>query len=88
MGHAANTDSVFARRKKRSRKHEVLRIKVLACALKQVRVKYHKLKYGTKLSHDGLKMLSFESEQTKDTEAPIEPQKIQLEWKQGSQLLQ
>uniref|UniRef100_A0A7N5JHG4 Striatin N-terminal domain-containing protein n=1 Tax=Ailuropoda melanoleuca TaxID=9646 RepID=A0A7N5JHG4_AILME len=55
-----------------------VRIMLLAYALKQERVKYHKL-YGTKLNHEDLKMPPFESEETKDTEAPTGPQKSRLE---------
>ncbi|OXB83911.1 UNVERIFIED_CONTAM: hypothetical protein H355_009395 [Colinus virginianus] len=51
------------------------------------RAKYHKLKYGTELNQGDLKMPTFESEETKDTEVPAVPQNSQLTWKQGRQLL-
>ncbi|NXH50755.1 STRN3 protein, partial [Sitta europaea] len=51
------------------------------------RAKYHKLKYGTELNQGDLKMPTFESEDTKDTEVPAVPQNSQLTWKQGRQLL-
>ncbi|XP_070283598.1 striatin-3 isoform X2 [Myotis yumanensis] len=60
---------------------------MLEYALKQERAKYHKLKYGTELNQGDLKMPTFESEETKDTEAPTAPQNSQLTWKQGRQLL-
>nr|KAF6502875.1 striatin 3 [Molossus molossus] len=60
---------------------------MLEYALKQERAKYHKLKYGTELNQGDLKMPTFESEETKDTEAPAAPQNSQLTWKQGRQLL-
>ncbi|KAM6181621.1 striatin-3 isoform 1-T1 [Erethizon dorsatum] len=69
------------------KKDLVRRIKMLEYALKQERAKYHKLKYGTELNQGDLKMPTFESEETKDTEAPIAPQNSQLTWKQGRQLL-
>uniref|UniRef100_A0AAR2K3H9 Striatin N-terminal domain-containing protein n=1 Tax=Pygocentrus nattereri TaxID=42514 RepID=A0AAR2K3H9_PYGNA len=65
----------------------VRRIKMLEYALKQERAKYHKLKYGTELNQGEVKMPSFESEDTKDTEVPAVPQNSQLTWKQGRQLL-
>ncbi|KAJ7990917.1 hypothetical protein DPEC_G00291860 [Dallia pectoralis] len=65
----------------------VRRIKMLEYALKQERAKYHKLKYGTELNQGEVKMPSFESEDTKDTEVPSVPQNSQLTWKQGRQLL-
>uniref|UniRef100_A0A803TR94 Striatin 3 n=1 Tax=Anolis carolinensis TaxID=28377 RepID=A0A803TR94_ANOCA len=49
--------------------------------------KYHKLKYGTELNQGDLKMPTFESEETKDTEVPTIPHNSQLTWKQGRQLL-
>ncbi|XP_020025375.1 striatin-3 isoform X1 [Castor canadensis] len=69
------------------KKDLVRRIKMLEYALKQERAKYHKLKYGTELNQGELKMPTFESEETKDTEAPTAPQNSQLTWKQGRQLL-
>ncbi|XP_001364327.1 striatin-3 isoform X5 [Monodelphis domestica] len=69
------------------KKDLVRRIKMLEYALKQERAKYHKLKYGTELNQGDLKMPTFESEETKDTEAPTIPQNSQLTWKQGRQLL-
>nr|XP_042116568.1 striatin-3 isoform X3 [Peromyscus maniculatus bairdii] len=60
---------------------------MLEYALKQERAKYHKLKYGTELNQGDLKMPTFESEETKDSEAPTPPQNSQLTWKQGRQLL-
>ncbi|KAM7155390.1 striatin-3 isoform 5-T5 [Molossus nigricans] len=69
------------------KKDLVRRIKMLEYALKQERAKYHKLKYGTELNQGDLKMPTFESEETKDTEAPAAPQNSQLTWKQGRQLL-
>ncbi|XP_031409626.1 striatin-3 [Meleagris gallopavo] len=60
---------------------------MLEYALKQERAKYHKLKYGTELNQGDLKMPTFESEETKDTEVPAVPQNSQLTWKQGRQLL-
>ncbi|XP_025127295.1 striatin-3 isoform X4 [Bubalus kerabau] len=69
------------------KKDLVRRIKMLEYALKQERAKYHKLKYGTELNQGDLKMPTFESEETKDTEAPTAPQNSQLTWKQGRQLL-
>ncbi|XP_044520991.1 striatin-3 isoform X3 [Gracilinanus agilis] len=69
------------------KKDLVRRIKMLEYALKQERAKYHKLKYGTELNQGDLKMPTFESEETKDTEAPTVPQNSQLTWKQGRQLL-
>ncbi|XP_059565986.1 striatin-3 isoform X3 [Myotis daubentonii] len=60
---------------------------MLEYALKQERAKYHKLKYGTELNQGDLKMPTFESEETKDTEVPTAPQNSQLTWKQGRQLL-
>ncbi|XP_019064418.1 striatin-3 isoform X2 [Fukomys damarensis] len=60
---------------------------MLEYALKQERAKYHKLKYGTELNQGDLKMPTFESEETKDTEATTAPQNSQLTWKQGRQLL-
>ncbi|KAF6352533.1 striatin 3 [Rhinolophus ferrumequinum] len=60
---------------------------MLEYALKQERAKYHKLKYGTELNQGDLKMPTFESEETKDIEAPTAPQNSQLTWKQGRQLL-
>lgn len=65
----------------------VRRIKMLEYALKQERAKYHKLKYGTELNQGEVKMPSFESEDTKETEVPAVPQNSQLTWKQGRQLL-
>ncbi|XP_027027950.2 striatin-3 isoform X1 [Tachysurus fulvidraco] len=65
----------------------VRRIKMLEYALKQERAKYHKLKYGTELNQSEVKMPSFESEDTKDTEVSSVPQNSQLTWKQGRQLL-
>ncbi|XP_023647939.1 striatin-3 [Paramormyrops kingsleyae] len=65
----------------------VRRIKMLEYALKQERAKYHKLKYGTELNQGEVKMPSFESEETKDSEVPAVPQYGQLTWKQGRQLL-
>lgn len=65
----------------------VRRIKMLEYALKQERAKYHKLKYGTELNQGDVKMPSFESEDTKDTEIPAVPQNSQLTWKQGRHLL-
>uniref|UniRef100_A0A8C7AH55 Striatin 3 n=1 Tax=Neovison vison TaxID=452646 RepID=A0A8C7AH55_NEOVI len=53
----------------------------------ELQAKYHKLKYGTELNQGDLKMPAFESEETKDTEAPTAPQNSQLTWKQGRQLL-
>ncbi|KAK1793421.1 hypothetical protein P4O66_011801 [Electrophorus voltai] len=64
----------------------VRRIKMLEYALKQERAKYHKLKYGTELNQGEVKMPSFESEDTKDTDLPA-VQNSQLTWKQGRQLL-
>ncbi|GCB60174.1 hypothetical protein scyTo_0011086 [Scyliorhinus torazame] len=49
--------------------------------------KYHKLKYGTELNQGDLKMPTFESEETKETEVLPVPQNSQLTWKQGRQLL-
>ncbi|KAM6202725.1 striatin-3 [Rhynchocyon petersi] len=69
------------------KKDLVRRIKMLEYALKQERAKYHKLKYGTELNQGDLKMPTFESDETKDTEAPTAPQNSQLTWKQGRQLL-
>uniref|UniRef100_G1NIG8 Striatin 3 n=1 Tax=Meleagris gallopavo TaxID=9103 RepID=G1NIG8_MELGA len=69
------------------KKDLVRRIKMLEYALKQERAKYHKLKYGTELNQGDLKMPTFESEETKDTEVPAVPQNSQLTWKQGRQLL-
>ncbi|XP_076983134.1 striatin-3 isoform X2 [Tamandua tetradactyla] len=69
------------------KKDLVRRIKMLEYALKQERAKYHKLKYGTELNQGDLKMPTFDSEETKDTEAPTAPQNSQLTWKQGRQLL-
>ncbi|XP_036062308.1 striatin-3 isoform X2 [Onychomys torridus] len=69
------------------KKDLVRRIKMLEYALKQERAKYHKLKYGTELNQGDLKMPTFESEETKDSEAPAPPQNSQLTWKQGRQLL-
>ncbi|XP_028613305.1 striatin-3 isoform X2 [Grammomys surdaster] len=69
------------------KKDLVRRIKMLEYALKQERAKYHKLKYGTELNQGDLKMPTFESEETKDVEAPPAPQNSQLTWKQGRQLL-
>nr|KAF6487712.1 striatin 3 [Rousettus aegyptiacus] len=69
------------------KKDLVRRIKMLEYALKQERAKYHKLKYGTELNQGDLKMPTFESEETKDTDAPTAPQNSQLTWKQGRQLL-
>ncbi|XP_041902981.1 striatin-3 isoform X5 [Corvus kubaryi] len=69
------------------KKDLVRRIKMLEYALKQERAKYHKLKYGTELNQGDLKMPTFESEDTKDTEVPAVPQNSQLTWKQGRQLL-
>ncbi|XP_041340024.1 striatin-3 isoform X4 [Pyrgilauda ruficollis] len=69
------------------KKDLVRRIKMLEYALKQERAKYHKLKYGTELNQGDLKMPTFESEDTKDTEVPAIPQNSQLTWKQGRQLL-
>ncbi|XP_055464494.1 striatin-3 isoform X2 [Psammomys obesus] len=69
------------------KKDLVRRIKMLEYALKQERAKYHKLKYGTELNQGDLKMPTFESEETKDAEAPPAPQNSQLTWKQGRQLL-
>ncbi|KAH0620558.1 hypothetical protein JD844_021138 [Phrynosoma platyrhinos] len=69
------------------KKDLVRRIKMLEYALKQERAKYHKLKYGTELSQGDLKMPTFESEETKDTEVPTIPHNSQLTWKQGRQLL-
>ncbi|XP_043553985.1 striatin-3 isoform X2 [Chiloscyllium plagiosum] len=69
------------------KKDLVRRIKMLEYALKQERAKYHKLKYGTELNQGDLKMPTFESEETKDTEVPSVPQNSQLTWKQGRQLL-
>ncbi|GAB1297421.1 Striatin-3 [Apodemus speciosus] len=69
------------------KKDLVRRIKMLEFALKQERAKYHKLKYGTELNQGDLKMPTFESEETKDVEAPSAPQNSQLTWKQGRQLL-
>ncbi|XP_019610072.1 striatin-3 isoform X2 [Rhinolophus sinicus] len=69
------------------KKDLVRRIKMLEYALKQERAKYHKLKYGTELNQGDLKMPTFESEETKDIEAPTAPQNSQLTWKQGRQLL-
>ncbi|XP_053450882.1 striatin-3 isoform X3 [Nycticebus coucang] len=69
------------------KKDLVRRIKMLEYALKQERAKYHKLKYGTELNQGDLKMPTFESEETIDTEAPTAPQNSQLTWKQGRQLL-
>ncbi|XP_048455844.1 striatin-3 isoform X4 [Rhincodon typus] len=51
------------------------------------RAKYHKLKYGTELNQGDLKMPTFETEETKDTEVQPTPQNSQLTWKQGRQLL-
>ncbi|MBN3278080.1 STRN3 protein, partial [Polyodon spathula] len=65
----------------------VRRIKMLEYALKQERAKYHKLKYGTELNQGDLKMPTFESGETKETEVPAVPQNSQLTWKQGRQLL-
>ncbi|XP_060117417.1 striatin-3 isoform X2 [Heteronotia binoei] len=69
------------------KKDLVRRIKMLEYALKQERAKYHKLKYGTELNQGDLKMPTFESEETKDTEVPTIPHNSQLTWKQGRQLL-
>ncbi|XP_015671630.1 striatin-3 isoform X2 [Protobothrops mucrosquamatus] len=69
------------------KKDLVRRIKMLEYALKQERAKYHKLKYGTELNQGDLKMPTFESEETKDTEVPTVPHNSQLTWKQGRQLL-
>ncbi|KAL1790921.1 striatin-3 isoform X3 [Sigmodon hispidus] len=69
------------------KKDLVRRIKMLEYALKQERAKYHKLKYGTELNQGDLKMPTFESEETKDSETPNPPQNSQLTWKQGRQLL-
>ncbi|XP_067895457.1 striatin-3 isoform X3 [Heterodontus francisci] len=69
------------------KKDLVRRIKMLEYALKQERAKYHKLKYGTELNQGDLKMPTFESEETKDTEVPPIPPNSQLTWKQGRQLL-
>ncbi|XP_005299225.1 striatin-3 isoform X2 [Chrysemys picta bellii] len=69
------------------KKDLVRRIKMLEYALKQERAKYHKLKYGTELNQGDLKMPTFESEETKETEVPTVPQNSQLTWKQGRQLL-
>ncbi|XP_006006421.1 striatin-3 isoform X1 [Latimeria chalumnae] len=69
------------------KKDLVRRIKMLEYALKQERAKYHKLKYGTELNQGELKMPTFETEETKDTEVPAVPQNSQLTWKQGRQLL-
>ncbi|XP_066474071.1 striatin-3 isoform X2 [Tiliqua scincoides] len=69
------------------KKDLVRRIKMLEYALKQERAKYHKLKYGTELNQGDLKMPTFESEETKDTEVPSVPHNSQLTWKQGRQLL-
>ncbi|XP_006906924.2 striatin-3 isoform X4 [Pteropus alecto] len=69
------------------KKDLVRRIKMLEYALKQERAKYHKLKYGTELNQGDLKMPTFESEETKDTDVPTAPQNSQLTWKQGRQLL-
>ncbi|XP_078089828.1 striatin-3 isoform X3 [Mustelus asterias] len=69
------------------KKDLVRRIKMLEYALKQERAKYHKLKYGTELNQGDLKMPTFESEETKETEVPPVPQNSQLTWKQGRQLL-
>ncbi|XP_048393413.1 striatin-3 isoform X5 [Stegostoma tigrinum] len=69
------------------KKDLVRRIKMLEYALKQERAKYHKLKYGTELNQGDLKMPTFETEETKDTEVPPAPQNSQLTWKQGRQLL-
>ncbi|XP_070612130.1 striatin-3 isoform X2 [Erythrolamprus reginae] len=69
------------------KKDLVRRIKMLEYALKQERAKYHKLKYGTELNQSDLKMPTFESEETKDTEVPTVPHNSQLTWKQGRQLL-
>ncbi|XP_075469298.1 striatin-3 isoform X2 [Ascaphus truei] len=69
------------------KKDLVRRIKMLEYALKQERAKYHKLKYGTELSQGDLKMPTFESEETKESEIPPGPQNSQLTWKQGRQLL-
>ncbi|KAM7163915.1 striatin-3 isoform 2-T2 [Macrochelys suwanniensis] len=69
------------------KKDLVRRIKMLEYALKQERAKYHKLKYGTELNQGDLKIPTFESEETKDTEVPTVPQNSQLTWKQGRQLL-
>ncbi|KAJ8288567.1 hypothetical protein COCON_G00012260 [Conger conger] len=65
----------------------VRRIKMLEYALKQERAKYHKLKYGTELNQGEVKMPSFETEETKESEIPAVPQNSQLTWKQGRQLL-
>ncbi|XP_032882886.1 striatin-3 isoform X4 [Amblyraja radiata] len=69
------------------KKDLVRRIKMLEYALKQERAKYHKLKYGTELNQGDLRMPTFESDETKDTEVPSVPQNSQLTWKQGRQLL-
>ncbi|XP_038637369.1 striatin-3 isoform X4 [Scyliorhinus canicula] len=69
------------------KKDLVRRIKMLEYALKQERAKYHKLKYGTELNQGDLKMPTFESEETKETEVLPVPQNSQLTWKQGRQLL-
>ncbi|XP_042317464.1 striatin-3 isoform X4 [Sceloporus undulatus] len=69
------------------KKDLVRRIKMLEYALKQERAKYHKLKYGTELNQGDLKMPTFESEETKDTEVHTIPHNSQLTWKQGRQLL-
>ncbi|XP_072896170.1 striatin-3 isoform X2 [Hemitrygon akajei] len=69
------------------KKDLVRRIKMLEYALKQERAKYHKLKYGTELNQGDLRMPTFESDETKDTEVPPGPQNSQLTWKQGRQLL-
>ncbi|XP_078515532.1 striatin-3 isoform X1 [Lissotriton helveticus] len=69
------------------KKDLVRRIKMLEYALKQERTKYHKLKYGTELNQGDMRMPTFESEDTKETELPTVPQNSQLTWKQGRQLL-
>ncbi|XP_006785925.1 striatin-3 isoform X2 [Neolamprologus brichardi] len=69
-------------------KHDLVRrIKMLEYALKQERAKYHKLKYGTELNQGEMKMPSFESEDTKDSEVSAVHANSQLTWKQGRQLL-
>uniref|UniRef100_A0A8C9TZT1 Striatin, calmodulin binding protein 3 n=1 Tax=Scleropages formosus TaxID=113540 RepID=A0A8C9TZT1_SCLFO len=65
----------------------VRRIKMLEYALKQERAKYHKLKYGTELNQGEVKMPSFDTEESKDSEVPAVHQYGQLTWKQGRQLL-
>uniref|UniRef100_H3CA87 Striatin-3 n=1 Tax=Tetraodon nigroviridis TaxID=99883 RepID=H3CA87_TETNG len=65
----------------------VRRIKMLEYALKQERAKYHKLKYGKELNQGEMKMPSFDSADTKDSEVSAVPANSQLTWKQGRQLL-